>query len=84
MRDEVTLRRLRHGQHDGCIVAPAAADTHASTRIGLQPELPLAAIDPSSATARLVDRVDQAGNIVGTLIVRASRPDRARGDLGLA
>jgi hypothetical protein len=47
------------------IVPTAAADTHACTRIGLQPELPLAAIDPSSV--RLADRVDQAGSIVATL-----------------
>jgi hypothetical protein len=46
-------------------VPTAAADTHASTRIGLQPELPLAAIDPSSV--RLADLVDQAGSIVATL-----------------
>jgi hypothetical protein len=42
-----------------------AVDTHGPTRIGLQPELPLAAIDPSSV--RLADRVDQAESIVATL-----------------
>jgi hypothetical protein len=46
-------------------VTTATVDTHGPTRIGLQPELPLAAIDPSSA--RLADGVDQAGSIVATL-----------------
>jgi hypothetical protein len=33
--------------------------------MGLQPELPFAAIDPSSV--RLADRVDQASSIIATL-----------------
>jgi hypothetical protein len=56
---------ILNSQYDGCVVTTAAVDTHAPTRIGLQPELPLAAIDPSSV--RLADRVDQAGSIVATL-----------------